>query len=181
MTWPPPEGFIDALVGAVVGGVLTGVGGFLGIRYVQGRSDKEAEQRFRGALLIVLDELGVNEINIENLIGQTFGPAEFYDQTYRSVELILATRLRTVDRQLLAATYAPLRARWTNEDPGATASDRVVLRQMNVIAPDRERLERALENIRAARVALASYIEPAAHRDRLVGAKVTPSTTGQAP
>ncbi len=105
---------------AVVGGVLTGVGGFLGIRYVQGRSDKEAEQRFRGALLIVLDELGVNEINIENLIGQTFGPAEFYDQTYRSVELILATRLRTVDRQLLAATYAPLRARWTNEDPGAT-------------------------------------------------------------
>jgi hypothetical protein len=158
VTWPPPESLLDALVGAIVGGILTGLGAFGGILYVRSQDERAAKKRFVAAVLIVLDELGVNEVNIENLIRQTFGPPEFYDATYRSVELVLATRLRPADRQLLAEAYAPLRARWAAEDPAATPSDQVVLRQMNVIAPDRERLGRALEKIRAARRALATYV-----------------------
>ena len=42
-------------------------------------------------MLVTLDELGANEVNIEHLIGKPFGPVEFYDQTYRAMELTMAT------------------------------------------------------------------------------------------
>jgi hypothetical protein len=53
MTWSPPESFVDALVGAIVGGVLTGVAGFLGILYVRGKDKGDEHTRFLAAVTVV--------------------------------------------------------------------------------------------------------------------------------
>ncbi len=58
MIWPPPEGFVDALAGAIVGGVLTGVAGFLGILYVRGKDRDDDHTRFLAAVKVVLTSLG---------------------------------------------------------------------------------------------------------------------------
>lgn len=78
---------MDALAGAIVGGGLTGMAGFLGILYVRDKDRDVEHTRFLGAVKVVLDELGANETNIAGLLGQAFGRLEVYDSTYRSVEL----------------------------------------------------------------------------------------------
>lgn len=158
MTWPPPESFVDALAGAIVGGLLTGIAGFLGIVYVRGKERDDQHTRFLAAVRVVLDELGANETNIAALIGQAFGRFEVYDSTYRSVELLLANYVRRDDRRLLAQAYAPARSLWAAEDPTVTASDRVGLQSAGMIAPDRARMAAAVEKIRVARKVLAEYL-----------------------
>lgn len=58
MTWPPPESFVDALAGAIVGGVLTGLAGLLGLRYQRGKDKADEHTRLLAAVRVVLDELG---------------------------------------------------------------------------------------------------------------------------
>jgi len=153
MTWPPPESLVDV----VVGGLIAAIGGFLAVLFVRWRDRVAEEQRFKAAVLIVLDELGANEVNIEHLIGKPFGPAEFYDETYRSVELVLASRLKPSDRQLLAEAYAPLRAQWRTEQEGSPV-DRAAMKKLGWIMPNKEALEAALVKVKAARTTLARYV-----------------------
>jgi hypothetical protein len=158
MTWSPPESFVDALVGAIVGGVLTGVAGFLGILYVRGKDKGDEHTRFLAAVTVVLDELGANETNIAALIGQAFGRFEVYDTTYRSVELLLANYVRRDDRRLLAEAYAPARSLWAAEEPTTSPVNRVGLKNVGMIVPNQARLTAAVEKITQARRALAEYL-----------------------
>jgi hypothetical protein len=158
LTWPPPESFVDALAGAIVGGILTGVAGFLGILYVRGKERADEHTRFLSAVRVVLDELAANEINIAALVGQAFGRLEVYDTTYRGVELLLANYVRRDDRRLLAEAYAPARSVWAAEEPTTTASDRMGLQAAGMIVPNRARLTAAVEKISEARQALAQYL-----------------------
>jgi hypothetical protein len=107
---------VDALAGAIVGGVLTGVAGFLGVLYVRGKDKDDEHTRFLGAVKVVLDELAANETNMAALLGQAIGRLEVYDSTYRGVELLLANYIRRDDRRLLAQAYAPVRSLWAAED-----------------------------------------------------------------
>jgi hypothetical protein len=158
VTWPLPEGFVDALAGAIVGGVLTGVAGFLGILYVRDKERGDEHTRFLAAVRVVLDELGANETNIAALIGQAFGRFEVYDSTYRSVELLLANNVRRDDRRLLAQAYAPARALWAAEEPTTSPVNRVGLKNVGMIVPNQARLTAALEKIKEARKVLAEYL-----------------------
>jgi hypothetical protein len=158
VTWPPPEGFVDALAGAIVGGVLTGVAGFLGILYVRGKDRSDEHTRFLAAVRVVLDELAANETNIAALVGQAFGRFEVYDSTYRSVELLLANYVRRDDRRLLAEAYAPARALWAAEEPTESPMNRVGLKSAGMIVPNQARLKAAVEKISEARKALAEYL-----------------------
>ena len=160
MTWPPPESFVDALAGAIVGGVLTGVAGFLGIRYVREKEKADEHTRFLAAVRVVLDELGTNESNIAALIGQAFGRFEVYDTTYRSVELLLANYMRRDDRRLLAEAYAPARAFWAAEEPTTSPANRVGLKNVGMIVPNQARLTAAVGKMKQARGALAEYLPP---------------------
>jgi hypothetical protein len=127
------------------------------------RKDAEAaEERFQAAVLIVLDELGANEVNIEHMIHERIGHLEVYDATYRSGEVVLATRLKPEHRQLLAEAYAPTRSQWVAEDQTVTPADRMGLRAGGMSAFDVGPLTAALEKIRAARSALASYVPASA-------------------
>jgi len=157
MSWS--DAVVAAVVGAIVGGILTVVGGFLGVLWVRKRDEADADKRFVAAVTIVLDELGVNEINIKHLVGQSVGQLEVYDSAYRSVELILANRLPTDDRRLVAEAYAPLRSRWAGE-VRASSMDWVALKAAEVIQPNKEALGAALKKIEAARLALPKYIRP---------------------
>jgi len=168
-SWPPPEGFIDALAGAITGGVLAALGGFLGILYVQSRGKKEADAQYQAALLVVLDELAANEANIEHLLTVPFGPDEFYDTSYRSVELILARRLDPPDRQLLAQAYEVNRSRWRAEDPSESPINRIPLRQLGMIVPNHNVLKEALAHLKAARVALTRYVGSPGSSSRSAG------------
>jgi hypothetical protein len=158
LTWPPLEGFVDALAGAIVGGILTGAAGFLGILYVRAKERDNEHTRFLAAVRVVLDELGANETNIAALTGQAFGRFEVYDSTYRGVELLLANYMRRDDRRLLAEAYAPARALWAAEEPTASPVDRVGLKNVGMIVPNQARLTAALEKIKDARRALAEYL-----------------------
>jgi hypothetical protein len=150
-----PQSTLDV----IVGGLVAAIGGFLAILYVRWRDGVEAESRFKAAVLVTLDELGANEVNIEHLIGKPFGPAEFYDQTYRAMELVMATRLRPADRQLLAEAYAPTRSRWAAEQQGGSVIDRTAMQKLNWIIPNQESLPAALAKIKSARIALAKYVQ----------------------
>lgn len=86
MTWPPPESFVDALAGGIVGGILTALAGLLGLRYQRAKEKADEHTRFLAAVRVVLDELGANEVNLVGLTGQAFGRLEVYDATYRSVD-----------------------------------------------------------------------------------------------
>ena len=158
MTWPPPESFVDALAGAIVGGVLTGLAGLLGLRYQRGKEKTDEHTRFLSAVRIVLDELGANEINLAALVGQAFGRLEVYDTTYRGVELLLGNYVRRDDRRLLAEAYAPARALWLAEEPTASPVDRVGLKNVGMIVPNQARIKAAVEKIGEARKALAEYL-----------------------
>jgi len=158
VTWPPPESFVDALAGALVGGVLTGIAGFLGILYVRGKDKADEHIRFLGAVRVVLDELGANEVNIEALIGQPFGRFEVYDTTYRSVELLLANYVRRDDRRRLAEAYAPARSQWAAEEPTTSPVSRVGLKNVGMIVPNQALLTAAVQKIREARTALEEYL-----------------------
>ncbi len=149
-----PQSTLDV----IVGGLIAAIGGFLAVLFVRWRDAVETESQFKAAVLLTLDELGANEVNIEHLIGKPFGPAEFYDQTYRSVELILATRLRPADRQVLSEAYAPVRSRWAAEQQGGSVVDRTAMRKLDWIIPNQEALAAALVKIRSARIALAMYV-----------------------
>jgi hypothetical protein len=149
---------VDALAGAIVGGVLTGVAGFLGILYVRGKDKDDEHRRFLAAVTVVLDELGANETNIAALTGQAFGRFEVYETTYRSVELLLANYVRRDDRRLLAEAYAPARALWAAEEPTTSPVNRVGLKNVGMIVPNQARLTAAVEKIREARKALAQYL-----------------------
>ena len=149
-----PQSTLDV----IVGGLIAAIGGFLAVLFIRWRDAVETESHFKAAVLLTLDELGANEVNIENLIGKPFGPAEFYDQTYRSVALILATRLRPADRQVLSEAYAPVRSRWAAEQQGGSVVDRTAMRKLDWIIPNQEALAAALVKIRSARIALATYV-----------------------
>ena len=150
-----PQSTLDV----IVGGLVAAIGGFLAILYVRWRDGVEAESRFKAAVLVTLDELGANEVNIEHLIGKPFGPVEFYDQTYRAMELTMATRLRPADRQLLADAYAPTRSRWAAEQQGGSVIDRTAMQKLNWIIPNQDSLPAALAKIKSARIALAKYVQ----------------------
>ena len=146
MTWP----FAQSTIDVIVGGLVAAVGGFLAVLWVRWRDDVAEDARFKAAVLVVLDELGANEVNLENLVGKLFGPLELHDATFRSVELILTARLSAVDRKLLAEAYAPVRSRWAAESQGGSAADSATLRQMNLIEPNQARLSAALAKIKSA-------------------------------
>jgi hypothetical protein len=150
------------LIDVVAGGLIAALGGFFAVAWVRWRDSVAEGNRFRAAVLIVLDELGANEVNVEHMLGATgFTTFELYDSTFRMVELVLAGQLRPPDRFLLAEAYAPLRARWVTEQQ-VSSTDRVALKSMNAIAPNIVGLTFALGKIRAARAALAAYV-PASH------------------
>jgi hypothetical protein len=149
-----PQSTLDV----IVGGLIAAIGGFLAILFVRWRDGIDAQSRFKAAVLITLDELGANEVNIEHLIGKAFGPAEFQDETYRTMELTLATRLRPADRQLLAEAYAPTRSRWAAEQQGGSVIDRTAMQKLDWIIPNQESLPAALAKIKSARIALAKYV-----------------------
>jgi hypothetical protein len=146
---------VDALAGAIVGGVLTGVAGFLGMR---GKDRDDEHTRFLAAVKVVLDELGANETNIAALIGQPFGRFEVYDTTYRGVELLLANYMRRDDRRLIAQAYAPVRSLWAAEELTESPMNRVGLKSAGMIVPNQARLKVAVEKIKEARKALGQYV-----------------------
>lgn len=146
-----------ALYGALLSTALAGWTVYTWVT-VRRKDAEAAEQRFQAAVVVVLDELGANEVNIEHLIHARIGEQELHDSTYRSVELVLATRLEPEHRQLLAEAYAPARSRWVAEDKTTTAADIMALKGAGLSAFDAGPLNAALEKVRAARAALATYV-----------------------
>ena len=159
MTWPPPESFVDALAGAIVGGILTALAGLLGLRYQRAKEKADEHTRFLAAVRVVLDELRANEVNLVGLIGQAFGRLEVYDATYRSVELLLANYVKNDDRRLLAEAYELARTQWAAEEPTTSRANRVGLKNAGMIVPNQARIETALDKIREARTVLAKYLQ----------------------
>lgn len=144
----------------IVGGLIAALGGFLAVLYVRWRDGVAEEEKFKAAVLVVLDELGANEVNVEHML-TVKGPTtvELYDATFRSVELVLASRLRPPDRFVLAEAYAPLRVRWATQEQ-VSSMDWVALKSKDMVMPNQVGLTFALGKIRAVRLALATYVPP---------------------
>ena len=69
-----------ALYGALLSTALAGWTVYTWVT-VRRKDAEAAEQRFQAAVVVVLDELGANEVNIEHLIHARIGEQELHDST----------------------------------------------------------------------------------------------------
>ena len=104
---------VDALIGAIIGGLLTIVGGYLAAAYTLGREKKNREQDqledFAAAIRIVRYELATDATSIDVYLkagGQLVH--ELGDSQFRSVQIVLARRLPLELRLEVVHAYSML-------------------------------------------------------------------------
>jgi len=120
------DGFGGAVLGALAGGLLAVVGGYLATRHIRRlhlrRANDQAIRDYRAAVVIVHDELYTNRTVANNLAqGDHFvtDPSSIglSDAAYLSVALALVSRLPEDTRNAVANAYADIHARDTLFDP----------------------------------------------------------------
>ena len=106
MTLPPstdtallglPLGFWDGIIGALIGGVLTGVAGFFATWYGDHRQDvRESQRRLaerNAAVKVLRYELGTNASKLEMYAAHNMYPGRLTDAAFRSLQLLLTREL----------------------------------------------------------------------------------------
>jgi hypothetical protein len=147
------DGFGGALVGAMVGGSLTGIGGYLAAKKLRKldlqREEDQVRRDFAGAVVTVLDELRANRAVVNRLLQrenyvEDLSSIGLSADTYLTAERALAARLSQDARVAVANAYAGIRARYELFEPrtygpvgGATS------------APYHPRNQRRLEGLQA--------------------------------
>ena len=105
-----PVGFWEGLIGTVVGGVLSVLGGFFATLWIRSRDNaavqRRADDEFQAATVVVVDEMNANIATLEvTLHHDQNSIPELHDSVYRDRQLVLALRLPPDVRSALADAY----------------------------------------------------------------------------
>jgi len=100
----------DQLLGILLGGILTVIGGFAGTAYLRWRDVTREKERTHSDLVaaerIVIHELSQNWSFLKNMIGGEIPPTDLTESSYRSVELVIARHLPKDVRSVVSRTYS---------------------------------------------------------------------------
>ena len=100
----------DQLLGILLGGILTVIGGFAGTAYLRWRDVTREKERTHSELVaaerIVIHELSQNWSFLKNMIGGELPPTDLTESSYRSVELVIARYLRKDVRSVVSSAYS---------------------------------------------------------------------------
>jgi hypothetical protein len=147
---------MDALIGAIVGGIFALVGGYLAARYTVGheKKNKEADQAedFAAAVRVVRYELAANTATLDSYL--QFGGKlvhDLEDEQFRAVQLVIARRLPENLRVQLIHAYNMIPFALGNIDVLATSTSSDPVKARKVIEDVREELA-------AMGMALADYL-----------------------
>ena len=92
-----PVALMDGLIGAVLGGLLTVIGGFLATRWQakqeEGRAQQQREDELIAAIRIVRYELAADAASLASFLKYAQLPQALTDTSFRSVQLVIARRL----------------------------------------------------------------------------------------